>query len=87
MPASGTRNCLQIGFQLAKPGLMKDFAGTWTIKPLTSKDLQQTSAADYAGQSKEQGNVPVGMTSTVVFVGVRKKHTAKQVSVLVCWHF
>lgn len=29
----------RIGFKLAKPGLMKDFAGCWTIQPLTQKDL------------------------------------------------
>jgi len=29
---------MQIGFKLAKPGLMKDFAGQWTIQPLMQKD-------------------------------------------------
>ena len=50
------RQCLQIGFQLAKPGWMKDFAGTWTIQPLTNKDLLHTSvAANQMSQSKQQG--------------------------------
>ncbi|DBA87004.1 TPA: hypothetical protein ACH3X2_000384 [Trebouxia sp. C0005] len=36
----------QIGFKLAKPGLMKDFAGQWTIQPLTQKDLMSSQRSD-----------------------------------------
>ena len=35
---------------------MKDFAGTWTIQPLTQQDLlHNASAADQMSQSKQQG--------------------------------
>lgn len=34
---------------------MKDFAGTWTIQPLTPKDLQPAPAADSASHGKQQG--------------------------------
>lgn len=29
---------MQISFQLAKQGWMKDFAGKWTIQPLNERD-------------------------------------------------
>lgn len=37
---------MQIGFKLAKPGLMKDFAGQWTIQPLMQKDLMSSQRSD-----------------------------------------
>ena len=31
--------CLQVDFKLARPGLMKDFAGKWTVQPFTQSTL------------------------------------------------
>ncbi|DBA82760.1 hypothetical protein WJX77_007926 [Trebouxia sp. C0004] len=40
------RKAGKIGFKLAKPGLMKDFAGQWTIQPLMQKDLMSSQRSD-----------------------------------------
>ena len=46
---------LQITFKLAKPGLMKDFAGTWIIQPLTQKDIQRGPAPELSSHSQQYG--------------------------------
>lgn len=57
-----------ISFRLAKPGLMKDFAGDWTIQPLTQKDLQSSKLPDPA-------KLPKGMSPN--FMGVLPFNKAK----------
>ena len=37
---------VQIDFKLAKPGLMKDFAGHWAIQPLMQKDMMSSQRSD-----------------------------------------
>lgn len=54
---------VQVEFRLAKPGLMKDFAGTWRVQPFTQHTLDSISNS---GQPKLHQNNPwYSLTSTL----------------------
>lgn len=73
----------KIGFQLAKPGWMKDFAGTWTIQPLTQKDLLHTpSAVDHSSQSKQQGVGVPGFLDMLPFQKTKGSFVTLEQSIL-----
>ncbi|KAL3157889.1 hypothetical protein ABBQ32_012300 [Trebouxia sp. C0010 RCD-2024] len=76
------RKAGKIRFQLAKPGLMKDFAGTWTIQPLTPKDLHPAPAPDSASQGKRQGGGGPGFLSMLPFQKARGSFVTLEQSIL-----
>jgi hypothetical protein len=56
-------NCLQVKFRLARPGLMKDFAGMWRVQPYTSDAIGALSGS---GQADAQSSNPWhSLTSTL----------------------